>query len=93
MHKTIQEEGNDCFMWTCRGCTQNFPSINQVNTSLATIDKKNEIRLSSLEEKIDSLDGTINNKIHEGIKEMKTEVVDDITERIQDRLKLEVRAE
>ena len=93
MHKTSQEEGNDCFLWTCRGCTQNFPSINKVNSPLATLDKKNDIRLSSLEEKIDNLDDTINNKIHEGIREMKTEVVDDTTERIQERPKLEVRAE
>ena len=68
MHKTIQEEGNDRFMWTCQGCTQNCPSINKVNSSLATLDKKNDIRLSSLEEKIDNLDGTINNEIHEDIR-------------------------
>lgn len=93
MHKSIQEEGYDCFMWTCRGCTQNFPSINKVNSSLATLDKKNDLRLLSLEEKIDNLDSTINNKIHEGISQMKSEVVDEISEKIQQKLKIEVRAE
>ena len=93
MHKSIQEEGYDCFMWTCRGCTQNFPSINKVNSSLATLDKKNDFRLLSLEEKIDNLDSTVYNKIHEGISQMKSEVVDEISERIQHKLKIEVRSE
>ena len=80
-------------MWTCRGCTQNFPSINKVNSSLVTLDKNNDLRLLSLEEKIDNLDSTVNNKIHEGISQMKSEVVDEISERIQQKFTIEVRVD
>lgn len=56
VYRTMQELGDNCFMWTCRGCKQNFQTINKINVSLQSLDKKNDLRLTSLEGKIDNLD-------------------------------------
>ena len=80
MYLKMQDLGDNCFTWTCKGCKQNFQTINNVNVSLQSLDKKNDLRLTSLENKIDHIDSNINNKISEGITKMKKAVIDEVTE-------------
>ena len=56
-------------------------------------DRKNDLRLTSLENKIDNLDGTINNKISEGIRDMKSMVINEVTEEIKENLSMDVSNE
>ena len=70
-------------MWTCKGCKQNFPTINNVNVSLQSLDKKNDLRMTNLENKIDHIDSNINNQISEGITQMKKSVIDEVTDGIK----------
>ena len=93
IYTSMQELGENCFMWSCKGCKQNFPTINNVSESLQTIDKKNDKRLTHLENKIDNLDGTINKKINEGIADLKINVIEEVSDSIKENLRQEVRAE
>ena len=68
MYLNMQDLDDNCFMWTCKGCKQNFPTINNVNVSLQSLDKKNDLRMTSLENQIHHIDSNINNKISEGIR-------------------------
>lgn len=93
MLKALEEDSNGNFMWTCRGCKQNFPSINNVSTSLANLDKKNDKRLDLLEKKIDNLDVSINKKIKDEVQVLKEDVLEELSGNFMDRLKMEVRSE
>ena len=72
MYLNMPDLDDNCFMWTCKGCKQTFPAINNVNVSLQRLDKRNDLRLTSQENKIDRIDCNINNKISESITQMKT---------------------
>ena len=60
-----------------------FSTINYVNVSLQSLNKKNDLRLTSLENKIVLLESNINSKISEGITQMKKSVIDEVTEEIK----------
>ena len=64
-----------------------------MTASLESLDTKNDLRLTSLENKIDNLDGAINNKITEGIREMKSMVINKVKEEIKENLRMELRNE
>ena len=50
-------------MYTCKKCKRNFPSISGVNFSINRMDKKNDMRLDLLEQKIDNLDVSMKRQI------------------------------
>ncbi|MES9884549.1 MAG: hypothetical protein ABW185_27200 [Sedimenticola sp.] len=93
LHEAILDNPESNFKWICMSCKHNFPSINNIQSSFVTMDKKNDKRMCSLEEKIDNINLTVSGKIQEEVKQMKGEVVQEITEKVMHNLTDEIRKE
>lgn len=64
-----------------------------MQAALSSLDRKNDLRLDSLETKIDNINQLINKKITSQVGSMKEEVIKQVSESVIDNLKQEVRNE
>ena len=80
-------------MWTCASCKTNFPSMSSMRSAITKLDSKSDERFKKMEDKLDSIDLNIHNKVKAEIKTLKTSLTEDIQHEVKKILGSELRTE
>lgn len=84
LYNLLQDSRDANFMWTCNSFKFNFPSMNNVQAALSSLDRKIDLRLDSLDNKIDNI---IQKKITSQVGSMKEEALKQVSGSVIDNLK------
>lgn len=72
------------FMWSCRSCRATFPSLENITSVVQDIQKKSDVRMSILEERMSSIENQSQYRISECLSNVKQEILEKLKGDIND---------
>ena len=91
--EALKEDTTNNFKWTCNGCKQNFPCMATLTNQLKSIEEKTDTRIRQIENKIQNITKSIEQKVNSGIQDVTPTLVDKIKKDIRVTLQDDVRKE
>ena len=72
------------FMWSCRSCRATFPSLENITSVVQDIQKKSDVRMNRLEERMSSIENQSSLRIRECMANVKHEILEELKGDIND---------
>ena len=91
----LKEDKSNNFKWTCNNCKQNFRSMTNLSAQLRSIEEKTEIRITSIENRLDNIKEDIHEQVNREMENFKPllmqEIQEGVTENMQEKIRKEIR--